>query len=183
MAKYLIMTLELELQKLSCKDKTSVINKHYEKNSLIYQWLTYKCNRKNYIDFCKKNCDILLKKYKNVIWEGFEKNERDKAEQNGINLNDSSIREQEIRENHIPRIKELWSKDEIDGYNCSPCDSFLLFLCCYFEINIHYKSKNWNNQPIHVTYLYNHPEKGYNNNKALFFSTSKSHFSYVSYVK
>ena len=73
--------------------------------------------------------------------------------------------------------------DEIDGYNCSPCDSFLLFLCCYFEINIHYKSKNWNNQPIHVTYLYNHPKRGYNNNKALFFSTSKSHFSYVSYVK
>lgn len=140
-------------------------------------------NRKNYIDFCRKNCDILLKKYKNVIWEGFEKNERDKAEQNGINLNDSSIREQEIIENHIPRIKELWSKDEIDGYNCSPCDSFLLFLCCYFEINIHYKSKNWNNQSIHVTYLYNHPERGYNNNKALFFSTSKSHFSYVSYVK
>ena len=34
-------------------------------------------NRKNYIDFCKKNCDILLTKYKNVIWEGFEKNERD----------------------------------------------------------------------------------------------------------
>ena len=140
-------------------------------------------NRKNYIDFCKHNCDILLKKYKNVIWEGFEKNERDTAEKNGINLNDSSIREQEIIENHIPRIKELWSKDEIDGYNCSPCDSFLLFLCCYFEINIHYKSKNWNNKPIHVTYLYNHPERGYNNNKALFFSTSKSHFSYVSYVK
>ena len=54
--------------------------------------------------------------------------------QNGINLNDSSIREQEIRENHIPRIKELWSKDEIDGYNCSSCDSFLLFLCCYFDL-------------------------------------------------
>ena len=54
-------------------------------------------NRKNYIDFCKKNCDILLEKYKNVIWEGFEKNERDKVDENGIDLNDSSIREQEIK--------------------------------------------------------------------------------------
>ena len=30
--------IEVQLQKLSCKDKISVINNHYEKNSLIYQW-------------------------------------------------------------------------------------------------------------------------------------------------
>ena len=77
-----------------------------------------------------------------------------------ININDTGIREKEIKENHIPRIKELWNKDEIDGYNCSPYDSFLLFICCYFGINIHYKGRDWNNkQQIQVCYLYEHPEK------------------------
>lgn len=140
-------------------------------------------SRPLFINFCKKNCDIMLSKYKYVTIEGFEENTRDKAENtNEYNLNYNGIREKEIKENHIPRIKELWNKDEIDGYNCSPYDSFLLFLCCYYEINIHYKTKNWNNQEVQMCYLYDHPEKGYNENKALFFKSSKSHFTYVSYV-
>ena len=141
--------------------------------------------RPEFITFCKQNCDILLKNHKNIIVEGFEHNLRDLNEvenQSQYNLNYIGIREKEVLDNHIPRIKELCKKDEIDGYNCSPYDSFLLFICCYFEINIHYKGRNWDNKQIQVCYLYDHPQKGYHNNKALFFNATKTHFTYVSYV-
>jgi hypothetical protein len=141
--------------------------------------------RPAFIKFCKDKCDILFDRYKYIIVEGFEHNSRDISEVENpeqYNINDTGIRKKEIKDNHIPRIKELCKKDEIDGYNCSPYDSFLLFICCYFEINIHYKGRDWNNKQIQVCYLYEHPEKGYENNKALFFKASKTHFTYVSYV-
>jgi hypothetical protein len=140
--------------------------------------------RPNFILFCKEHCDVMLDKYKYVVCEGFEQNIRDVPENTEeFNLNNAGICDKELETHHIPRIKELWDKDEIDGYNCSPCDSFLLFLCCYFEINIHYKTKDWNGTDVQICYLYEHPEKGYKNNKALFFKSSKSHFTYVSYVQ
>ena len=50
-------TIESNFQKLSCSEKIGIINTHYEKNSLLYQWLSYKCNRKNYIDLASDTLD------------------------------------------------------------------------------------------------------------------------------
>ena len=140
--------------------------------------------RSEFIKHCEKHCDILIDKYKYVLIEGLEKNTRDVPENSvKYNLNIDGVSEHDIRTHYIPHIKELEDISKIDGYICSPCDGFLLFLCCYFEMNIHYKTKNWNNTDIQVCYLYNHPEKGYKNNKALFFSSTKDHFTYVSYIR
>lgn len=139
-------------------------------------------NRPQFIEFCQKNCDVLLEKYKNIIYIPSERSEDEKLDK---------ITEKQVKENYIPHIKTLDEKDKTNGYECNGCNSLLLFICCYFEINVHFKGRNWNNKEVKIQYLYNKPGKegsseenkiGYENNKALFFQASKSHFSYVSYV-
>jgi len=74
-------------------------------------------NKSEFIIFCEKNCDYMLPNYESV------------------RLNDEPILRQEI-EVCIKRIKELDQIDKQDGYNVGAADSFLLFICIFFRINI-----------------------------------------------
>lgn len=74
-------------------------------------------NKSDFIIFCEKNCDYMLSNYE------------------FIRLNDEPIARQEI-EVCIKRIKELDQIDKQDGYNVGAADSFLLFICIFFRINI-----------------------------------------------
>ena len=74
-------------------------------------------NRSDFIIFCEKYCDYMLSNYEY------------------IRLNSEPISRQEI-EVCIKRIKELDQIDKQDGYNVGAADSFLLFICIFFRINI-----------------------------------------------
>ena len=49
-----------------------------------------KVSKSKFIEFCQTNCDIMLQRYKYVIWEGFDINNRDKSE-SGIDINKPNI--------------------------------------------------------------------------------------------
>jgi len=111
-----------------------------------------------FINFCKENCSILLDKMKYCTW------------------NNQKLNKKEINE-HIAAIKELDIKKINNGYFCSTCDSFLLLVCCLFEMNIFH---NYNS--ITISYLYNKENEICKKNKSLFVQSDKGHFWFVSYV-
>ena len=53
----LLEEINCTFEKLTCENKIKVLDNHYEKNSLINQWLRYKCERKDYIDSACKTLD------------------------------------------------------------------------------------------------------------------------------
>jgi hypothetical protein len=125
----------------------------------ITQHINQTITNQHFINFCKQNCHILKEKYEYIRW------------------NNDKIREQEINEHHIPLIKDLNESGIGGGYLCATCDSFLLFLCCYFELNIFH---NYNSHT--VAYLYEKPDIGSKKNKSLFVQSDKGHFWFISYV-
>lgn len=112
------------------------------------------------IDYCNMKIDLFEERYMNIIWNG------------------ESISEQEFRENHVGRIKSLDKKDRCDGYCCGACDSFLLLLCCCFEINMICRQYTPSGEYVNIVYLYDRPDEGYLKNKTLVFRSSPTHFSF-----
>lgn len=119
----------------------------------------------DFVKFCQKRSKVLLTNRKNIYW------------------NEENIDESEIVKNHIGRMNSLRKHDRIKGYNCGSCDSFLLFLCGYFKVNIYHTITSYDGQRSVVTYKYDKPyEKGGKNTppEELYFSSSLVHFSYIS---
>ena len=128
-----------------------------------------------FIDFCMKHCDCLITKRTNLIWNGEE------------------ISEHEMKTHHIPRIRELDSTEKRDGYNIGACDSFLIFICICFGIDINYigpglypppgfdpnqKSKpivRFISKPTTITY-----KNKLNTGKSFTIKSNEAHASYVS---
>ena len=124
-------------------------------------------NRAQFIEFCEKNANLLKNEREYILW------------------NDNIITEIEINTHHIPRILELDKTEKTNGYFCGSCDSFLLFICAYFKLNIHHKGQNfqYKNENTYNNYYYNWPnEKGFKDNKTLYFQSNRGHFNFVSHV-
>ena len=103
-------------------------------------------NRSDFIQFCEKNCDYMLSStiyQHNTAARGpivLNTAARGPIVLNtynyeSIRLNDEPISQKEI-EVCVKRIKELDQIEKQDGYNVGAADSFLLFICIFFRINI-----------------------------------------------
>ena len=97
----------------------------YENKPILISGLKSLLNRDSLIALCAKNADILCADRTKVLWDG--------------ECEPAPLTEKEILTHHIPKIKEIELIDRTDGYNCGAPDSFLLFICMFFEIDIiHY---------------------------------------------
>lgn len=74
-------------------------------------------NQSEFIKFCEKNCEYMKSTHKSVL------------------INDIPITSSEV-DSCIKRIRELDQIDKQNGYNVGVPDSFLLFICIFFRINI-----------------------------------------------
>lgn len=122
-------------------------------------------SREKIISFCETHCKILGTDYDKILWNG------------------KQISLYEMETHHIERILHLEGNEKTNGYYCGSCDSFLLFICVFFKINIHHKGKSYNNKDTQNCYYYNDPIAGYKNNRTLYFKSNKKHFEYVSFIK
>ena len=96
-------------------------------------------NRSDFIQFCEKHCDYMLLSTIDSIYQN-NTSARGPIVLNTYNyesvrLNDEPISQKEI-EVCVKRIKELDQIEKQDGYNVGAADSFLLFICIFFRINI-----------------------------------------------
>ena len=96
-------------------------------------------NRSDFIQFCEKHCDYMLLSTTGSIYQN-NTSARGPIVLNTYNyesvrLNDEPISQKEI-EVCVKRIKELDQIEKQDGYNVGAADSFLLFICIFFRINI-----------------------------------------------
>ncbi len=74
-------------------------------------------NQSEFIKFCEKNCEYMKSTHQSVL------------------INDIPITASEV-DSCIKRIRELDQIDKQNGYNVGVPDSFLLFICIFFRINI-----------------------------------------------
>ena len=74
-------------------------------------------NQSEFIKFCEKNCEYMKSTHQSVL------------------INDIPITSSEV-DACIRRIRELDQIDKQNGYNVGVPDSFLLFICIFFRINI-----------------------------------------------
>lgn len=74
-------------------------------------------NQSEFIKFCEKNSEYMISAYQSIL------------------INDNPVTSSEVNA-CIKRIKELDLIDKQNGYNVGVPDSFLLFICIFFRINI-----------------------------------------------
>jgi hypothetical protein len=124
--------------------------KKTDNGSELYDIISPILKKSEFIIFCEKHCDYMLA-YQNIINNknnisdkniinnknniNDKNNKNNKFNYESVLLNNEPVSRQEI-EVCIKRIKELDQIDKQDGYNVGAADSFLLFICIFFRINI-----------------------------------------------
>jgi hypothetical protein len=74
-------------------------------------------NQSDFIKFCEKHSEYMKSTYTSIL------------------INNNPVTSSEV-DAYIKRIKELDQIDKQNGYNVGVPDSFLLFICIFFRINI-----------------------------------------------